>query len=39
MNSTSHKSYTESTSSNWGRCFIMQPTLGANEGDTKKGVA
>ena len=38
MNSTSNKSYTN-TSSKWGRCFIAQPTLGANEGDTKEGVA
>jgi hypothetical protein len=39
MNSTSHKSYTKPTSSNWGRRFIMQPTFGANEGDTMEGAA
>lgn len=25
--------------SQWARCFIAQPTLGAAEGDYKKGVA
>jgi len=38
MNSTSHKSYSNTTS-NWGRCFIAQPSFGAFEGDTKEGVA
>ncbi len=38
MNSTSHLQYSN-TSSNWGICFIAQPSIGAAEGDTKEGVA
>ncbi len=38
MNSYSHK-LPNTTSSKWERCFIAQPTLGAFEGDTRKGVA
>jgi hypothetical protein len=37
MNSYSHKSL--KLTSKWSLRFIAQPTLGANEGDTMKGVA
>ena len=38
MSINSHKSYNK-TASNWGRCFIAQPTVGAGERDTTEGVA
>lgn len=38
MNSTSHNHY-RNISSNWGICFIAQPSIEAVEGDTKEGVA
>ena len=37
MNSYSHKSL--NLTSKWSVRFIAQPACGANEGDTKKGVA
>lgn len=37
MKTYSHKS-PNTSNSNWGRCFIAQPTLGAAEGDYKEGV-
>lgn len=37
MSIKSHNSYSTNDFS-WGRCFIAQPTFGA-ESDTKKGVA
>lgn len=36
MNQYSYKS--KALTSPWSRCFIVQPTLGAVEGDNKKGV-
>lgn len=38
MTSYSHQS-PNALNSNWGRCFIAQPTLGAAKSDIKEGVA
>jgi hypothetical protein len=37
MNNVAHKS--QNLNSYWSLCFIVQPTLGANEGRDMKGVA